>query len=93
MRPQESLATLLADDQRYRNPATATDAYAEGWALTYYLIKTRREEYVGYLRSLSEGKTLAERTPRERIEMFEKALDCTLAEIDKDLLEFMRRLR
>jgi Protein of unknown function (DUF1570) len=40
-RPQESLMTLLADDTRYRNPASASDAYAEGWALTYFLIKTR----------------------------------------------------
>ena len=27
-RPEESLATLLADDTRYRNPASASDAYA-----------------------------------------------------------------
>ncbi len=92
-RPAESLATLLADDTRYRNTASTSDAYAEGWALTYFLIKTRRPEYVDYLKSLSQGKPLAERTQRERIDMFEKAMKKTLVEIDKDFVDYMRRVR
>jgi hypothetical protein len=92
-RPQESLTTLLADDTRYRNPASAQDAYAEGWAMTYFLIKTRRSEYVDYLKALSEGKPLAERTQRERIDMFENAMKTTLVEIDKDFVDYMRRVR
>lgn len=92
-RPEESLTTLLADDTRYRNPASASEAYAEGWALTYFLIKTRRSEYVDYLKALSEGRPLAERTQRERIDMFEKAMDATLVEIDKDFVDYMRRVR
>ena len=91
-RPAESLATLLADDMRYRNAATASDAYGEGWALTYFLIKTRRSEYVDYLKSLSEGKPLAERTQRERIDMFERAMKATLVEIDKEFVDYMRRM-
>jgi hypothetical protein len=92
-RPEESLATLLADDTRFRNPATASDAYAEGWAFTYFLIKTHRADYVRYLQSLSEGKPLAERTQRERITMFEKAMNCTLADLDKAFVTYMRRVR
>ncbi len=92
-RPEESLATLLADDMRFRSSATATAAYAEGWALTYFLIKTRRKEYVEYLRALSEGRPLAERTQRERIEMFETAFDSTLTELDKAFVTYMRRIR
>jgi hypothetical protein len=93
-RPSESLATLLADDSRFRNPGTATAAYAEGWALTYYLIKTnRKKEYVQYLKLLSEGKPLVERTQRERIQMFEIAFNTTLAELDKAFLKYMRTVR
>jgi hypothetical protein len=92
-RPQESLCSLLADDTRFRNASTATSAYAEGWALTYFLIKTRRKEYVQYLRMLSEGRPLAENTRRQRIKMFETAFDTTLEELDKALLDFMRRVR
>lgn len=92
-RPADSLATLLADDSRFPNDATAENGYAEAWALTYYLIKTRRKEYTAYLKVLSEGKPLAERTPRERIEIFEKAFDTTLAKLDKAFLAYMRRVR
>src|SRR5690606_9657934 len=51
----ESLASLLSDDSRFRNSATARDASAEAWALTYYLLRTKRPLYIQYLRALSEG--------------------------------------
>lgn len=91
-RPVESLTTLLSDDARFRSAATGTNAYAEGWALTYFLIKTRRAEYVKYLRTLSEGQPLAERTQRERIDMFEAAFETTLVDLDKAFLAYMRRV-
>ncbi|MEM9587217.1 MAG: DUF1570 domain-containing protein [Planctomycetota bacterium] len=92
-RPQGSLATLISDDLRYRSSATAQDAYAEGWALTYFLIKTRREKYVEYLRQLSEGKPLIERTKRERIEMFESVFGEPIAKIDRQLVAYINRIR
>ncbi len=93
MRPAESLATLLSDDMRYRISTTAEAAYAEGWALTYFLINTRRKEYVDFLQKLSEGKPASERTDRERIEMFETAFHGSLSEIDEALVAYMRRVR
>lgn len=92
-RPDDSLATLLADDMRYKNQASANDAYGEGWALTYFLIKTKRKEYVEYLKLLSQGEPLAEKTKRQRIEMFEKAFDTTLGRLDKEFVTYMRRVR
>ncbi|TWT50351.1 hypothetical protein Pla22_30930 [Rubripirellula amarantea] len=91
-RPDDSLATLLASDQRYKDAETATFAYAEGWALTYFLIKTSRKEYVAYLQSLSQGKPLAERSARERVEMFEAAFG-PLDKVDKSFLTYMRRVK
>ncbi len=92
-RPAESLTTLLANDDRFRDARTSGGAYAEGWALTYFLIKTRREAYVDYLKRLSEGRPLAEQTERERIEMFEEAFGGSVAEIDKAMLMYIRRVR
>lgn len=92
-RPRESLATLLSDDSRLRKSNTATEAYAESWAFTYFLLKTRRTEYVNYLRRLSEGKPMAELSGRERIEMFETTFDTTLEKIDKSFLAYMRRVK
>jgi hypothetical protein len=92
-RPTDSLGRLLSDDNRYRNTATAADAYGEGWALTYFLMKARRKQYVQYLRELSEGKPLAVQSPRSRIEMFESALGADLDTIDRQFVKFMRRVR
>lgn len=92
-RPQESLATLIADDQRFQSTSTAAEAYAESWAFTYFLIRTRRVEYVKYLRELSLGKPLAERTRPERIEMFEKVMGDSLVTIDKAFMTYMQRVR
>ncbi|QDT04527.1 hypothetical protein K227x_29190 [Rubripirellula lacrimiformis] len=92
-RPAESLATLLADDTRFLNQATADAAYAEGWALTYFLIQTKREEYVDYLRKLSEGKPAVVPAPRERIQLFEESFGMTLVELDRALVKYMRRVR
>ena len=92
-RPQESLLTLLSDDMRYRSSATAEAAYAEGWALSYFLIKTKRKQYVDYLRQLSASKPATERSTGERIEMFQQAFGTTLAELDKEFLQYMKRIR
>ena len=92
-RPKDSLVTLISKDDRFRNANTAGAAYGESWALTYFLLKTRRTEYVKYLRRLSEGKPLAELTPRERIQMFEETFDTTLGKIDQSLNAYMRRIR
>lgn len=92
-RPADSLLTLISDDIRFRSSDTAGDAYGESWALTYFLLKTKREEYVQYLRKLSEGKPMAELTSRERIEMFEQTFGDSLLEIDKAFVAYMRRVR
>ena len=92
-RPEESLATLLADDVRFGSSATAEDAYAEAWALTFFLIKTHRDQYVEYLRQLSQCRPLVTKSKRERIEMFEEAFGADLATIDRALLAYIQRLR
>lgn len=92
-RPNDSLVTLLSDDMRYRSPSDATAAYAEGWALTYFLIKTKRKEFVKYMRLLSEGKYLAEKTKRQRIDDFEECFGMTLEQTNRAFLSYMRRLR
>ncbi|WZU43397.1 DUF1570 domain-containing protein [Stieleria varia] len=92
-RPADSLATLICDDKRLSSEATAEAAYGESWALTYFLLKTRREEYVAYLKKLSEGKPLAELSGRERIKMFEESFETTLPKLDKAFVMYMQRVR
>jgi hypothetical protein len=49
-RSPEALVTLLTDDSRFRDPQSSPEAYADAWALNYYLLRARRREYVRYLK-------------------------------------------
>ncbi|MBI2478555.1 MAG: DUF1570 domain-containing protein, partial [Planctomycetia bacterium] len=44
-RPSDSLVTLISNDDRFRDPRTASDAYAEAWSLNYFLIRKHLKEY------------------------------------------------
>jgi len=92
-RPQDSLITLLSDDSRFRNGATAEDAYSEAWAMTYFLIRTKRKEYFQYMKELSESKPLVQLDRRERIEMFQRIFDTDLPTLDRQFLLYMARLQ
>jgi hypothetical protein len=92
-RGTDSFATLLSDDTRFRNSASAGDAYAEAWALTYFLLKTKKKAYIQYLRELSEGKPLVVRSRRERIELFERIFETDLATLDRQFIAYMARVQ
>lgn len=92
-RPPESLETLLADDSRFRRAATAEAAYAECWALTYFLIRTRRQQYIEYLQELSRSRPLVTRSDSERIDMVERAFGLPLSALDQQFVSYMRRVR
>lgn len=92
-RPEDSLLTLLADDSRFRSSATAEAAYGESWALTYFLIRTMKREYIDYLERLGESKPLREYSGRERIEIIESAMGMSIAELDAKFVAYMRRVR
>jgi hypothetical protein len=92
-RPSDSLVTMVADDSRFRSAASAEDAYGESWALTYFAIRTMKQEYIDYLQRLSKGQPLKEPTGRERIEMLESAFGMTIAELDAKFLAYMQRVR
>ena len=67
-RPADSLKSLIADDKRIRDTRTALDAYAEAWALNYYLIHQHPKQYVAYLQMLSDKKQLLWDDPATRLQ-------------------------
>ena len=73
--------------------ATSADAYAAAWALNYYLLRVRSEQYVKYLQGLAQLPPLAEPTSEERLAQFERAFGEDLARIDEDFIRYMRRVR
>jgi hypothetical protein len=91
-RPANSLETLLRDDARFLDPKRALNAYAEAWALTYFLIRQHPKEYVAYLAMLSKKKPHVQDDAEKRIDEFRRAFG-ELNKVDSEFLRFIGRLR
>jgi hypothetical protein len=91
-RAPNSLETLIRDDRRFLDPKQALNAYAEAWALTYFLIRQRPKEYVAYLRTLSAKKPLVEDKPTQRLDDFRQAFG-DLSKLDTDFVRYIVKLR
>jgi hypothetical protein len=69
---------------------TATlDAYAESWALAFYLAERRPADYTKYLRAIQEHDPLVDYTPDERVADFQKAFGKDLDWLQVEWLRFM----
>jgi hypothetical protein len=91
-RPANSLHTLIRDDSRFRDPKKALDAYAEAWALTWFLLRQRSDQYIGYLKALSAKKPLIEDGPEKRIQQFEEHFG-KIEQLEAELLRFISKMR
>ena len=85
-RPHDSLSKLLGEDARFRKTDTSLDAYAEAWALTYFLLNQRSKQYIEYIELLSAKKPLAWDSPQTRLRQFEQVF----GDLDKLNTEFLR---
>ena len=92
-RPPTSLKTLIGDDKRLRDTRTALDAYAEAWALNYYLLNHHPKQYAAYLQVLSHKKELLWDDPQARLKQFQAAFGDDLGQLDADFLRYMQKVR
>lgn len=86
------LASLLESDSRFTTAETQGEAYAEAWALTYFLIRTRKEAYVGYLRKIAGKPVLTWDKPARRLEEFRAAFGEDLGRLEKEFLRYIQGL-
>ncbi|WP_166830914.1 DUF1570 domain-containing protein [Thalassoroseus pseudoceratinae] len=91
-RPRNSLETLIATNDRFVDPKIATDAYAEAWALTYFLMHEKRDEYEKYLESIAKLEPLMFRSSEEHVQVFQKYFGDDLESLDREFLRVIRRL-
>ncbi|MBI3838648.1 MAG: DUF1570 domain-containing protein [Planctomycetia bacterium] len=92
-RPATSLKTLISDDKRMRDSHVALDAYAEAWALNYYLIRHHPKQYLAYLQMLSEKQQMLWDDPQSRLKEFQAAFGDNLGQLDADFLRQMQKVR
>lgn len=89
-RPAGSLPELLTSDKRFRDPAAVSAAYAEAWALNYFLLRTRGEAYVKYLEALAKQTPLVDVSPETRIKQFQEFFGEDLNALEAEFLRHMR---
>jgi len=93
-RPADSLAALIADDERLRSGAASdrVDGYAEAWALNYFLFQKHSKQYVSYLKLLSKKQPLIQDEPQERLQEFKQAFG-DLDQLDAEFSKYISKLR
>ena len=89
-RKPDSLTTLLSTDDRLLESTQAAIAYPESWALTYFLMKTKKKEFTAYMQELAELPAGGIQSARGRVEMFKKHFGSDLAKLDQTFLRYMR---
>lgn len=92
-RDRQSLQTLLSSDDRFRQPGTALDAYAEAWSLNYFLLRKHPGKFIQYLQQTSEKPPLIYDSPEERLAAFRGVFGDDLEGLDAEFVEYMGKVR
>jgi hypothetical protein len=87
-----SLEEMLRDSRRFRDPQTAVAAYADAWALNYYLIKFEPKAYAEYLKELAKKRPLIDDNPDTRLTEFRRHFG-DIRKLEQDFLKQMARVR
>jgi hypothetical protein len=88
-----AMEEIVLGDEPFRNPDEALDAYSRAWALTFFLIQTRKAAFIDYLRTIARKEPLADDSPEERLRDFTTAFGATPAALEDQVLKHMTRLR
>ena len=86
------LKSMLASDRPFRDSRTAVNAYADAWALNYYLIKYHPKEYTAYLKMLAQKPRLGKDGPERRLEEFCDSFG-DIRELERDFLKQMAKIK
>ncbi|MBV8129938.1 MAG: DUF1570 domain-containing protein [Planctomycetaceae bacterium] len=66
--------------------------YALAWAMTHYLAFKRQDDFVAYLKVMSQIPPLEPRTPEDHLAEFRKAFGSDLVKIDKTIDRYLKNL-
>jgi hypothetical protein len=89
---REAMVQIVTDDDIFRDRRTAADAYAQAWALTYYLARARTKEYMAYLRLVNARPPMRSYPAEERLADFRTAFGESPADVETEMRRFLLRL-
>ena len=73
--------TIVANDGPFEGDAFASEAYGHGWGLHWLLVTKYKVHYMQYVQHLSQLKPLAQDSPEQRIQQFEKIVGKSVTEL------------
>lgn len=85
------VTTILRDNKRFGQADSAIDAYAESWALTYFLLKTRPADFADYCGRIADKPLLQLDEADQRQQDFEAAFG-DVSKLDPELRQFLQKL-
>jgi hypothetical protein len=83
-----SLAMLLATDEAFRSDSDG--AYAEGWALSFYLCETQPRQYAAYLEKTAARAPFSDYSGSERMADFQAIFGSDLKLFESKYLHYMQ---
>lgn len=86
-RARDAVQTLVADDRGFQTDPQS--AYADAWALTFFLAQTRARDFAEYLRITAARPWFSEYPAQERVRDFTQAFGGNWAVLDAHLREFL----
>ncbi|MBX3415378.1 MAG: DUF1570 domain-containing protein [Pirellulales bacterium] len=87
-RKENSLEELIASDERFSADPAA--AYAEAWALTYYLVETQPRKYAQYLKRVIDRTEFQPYPAAQRMADFTAVFGDNFRLIDAQFLRFIK---
>ena len=89
-RPSGRLASFVASDHAFRQ--NVLQAYAEAWALTFYLAEKRPRQYTAYLQRTSARKPFRSYSQQDRLRDFTDCFGDNLTLLEAHYLRFIKSL-
>ena len=90
-RPEGYMVRLIESDSAFRiNPQ---GAYAEAWALTFFLAETRPRHYAELLRRTASREPFADYSSRQRLADFQSVIHNDLPWLESQFLKFMEEFK
>jgi hypothetical protein len=89
-RREGQLAEFIASDNRFRSDVEG--AYAEAWALTFFLVEKRPREYMDYLRRTAARPAFTAYPPDRRLKDFVEVFGDNWPLLESHYLRFIARL-
>jgi hypothetical protein len=87
---RQPLVTLIESDDRFRDTSTALEAYAEAWALCYFLLKRYPQKMAAYVKLMGQKLPVEPYPPKSRLEDFERIFG-PLPALEAEFLRFITR--